>query len=165
MTLSFQVIDKAHDRRDFDCGKEPLNQFLRETARRNEGTITSTRVLVDLNAETTIIGFHTLTYCEVDAPLKSPLNKYPHPLQGMKLARMAVDTRFSGNGYGVMILVDAIKRTCHAHEIAPLLGLFVDSKDQDAKRFYEKYGFNAVNDEELYLWLPIQDCLEVGKSL
>jgi len=42
------------------------------------------------------------------------------------------------------------------------IGLFVDAKDQDARRYYEQFGFISLPSNELELFLPvkaIQDAL------
>ncbi len=39
----------------------------------------------------------------------------------------------------------------------------MDAKDDDSKRFYEKYGFipiDNVDGDPLALWLPIDQCIE-----
>jgi hypothetical protein len=36
------------------------------------------------------------------------------------------------------------------------IGLFVDAKDQDAKRYYEQFGFIPMPSDELELFLPVK---------
>jgi len=36
------------------------------------------------------------------------------------------------------------------------IGLFVDAKDQDAKRYYEQFGFVSLPSNELELFLPVR---------
>ena len=36
------------------------------------------------------------------------------------------------------------------------IGLFVDAKDQEAKRYYERFGFVALPSNELELFLPVR---------
>jgi hypothetical protein len=44
----FEPLSKAHDRESFDCGSEPLNRFLKQTARQHaERGISKTFVLVE----------------------------------------------------------------------------------------------------------------------
>ena len=45
------------------------------------------------------------------------------------------------------------------------LGLFVDAKDGNARRFYEKYGFVVTNrDKPLELFLPLKTILAALES-
>ena len=36
------------------------------------------------------------------------------------------------------------------------IGLFVDAKDQEAKRYYEQFGFVSLPSNELELFLPVK---------
>lgn len=44
------------------------------------------------------------------------------------------------------------------------MGLFVDAKDQQAKRYYEQFGFVALPSNELELFLPVKTILEALAS-
>jgi len=40
------------------------------------------------------------------------------------------------------------------------IGLFVDAKDEDAKRYYERFGFVSLPTNELELFLPAKTIQE-----
>ena len=40
------------------------------------------------------------------------------------------------------------------------IGLFVDAKDQEAKRYYEQFGFVPLPSNELELFLPVKTIQE-----
>jgi hypothetical protein len=40
--------------------------------------------------------------------------------------------------------------------VARGIGVFVDAKDQKAKRFYEHFGFGSLPSNELELFLPVK---------
>lgn len=47
-------------------------------------------------------------------------------------------------------------------------GCAVDAKDNDSKRFYEKFGFipnDDVHGDPLALWLPLEQCIEAVVAL
>jgi hypothetical protein len=44
------------------------------------------------------------------------------------------------------------------------IGLFVDAKDQDAKRYYEQFGFVPMPANELELFLPVKTIHEALTS-
>jgi GNAT superfamily N-acetyltransferase len=71
------------------------------------------------------------------------------------LARLAVDHREQGKGFGKALLKDAILRTMQAAEIAGLKLLLVHAKDEAAADFYRKHGFEPVLDDPLKLFLPV----------
>lgn len=51
--------------------------------------------------------------------------------------------------------MDAIERVRRIMEHAGVIGLFVDATDEQAARFYARYGFEAFADEALNLFLPV----------
>lgn len=153
------AISRGHDRSRFDCGVPELNTFLKSTARQHSDKgISRTFVLID-EGSTVIMGFFSLTLCEVIAE-KLPAGyakKYPHHgLPAVRLARLAVSRSHQGRKYGELLLSEAIHRTVLIADQAGGIGLFVDAKDDSARSFYERYGFVALPHQPLHLFLPIE---------
>lgn len=150
-------LSREHDRSGFDCGIPELDSFLKATARQHgEKGISRTFVLTD--GSPTILGYFTLTLCEVMAgnmPAKLS-GKYPsHALPAVRLGRLAVSRREQGKGYGELLLAEAIHRTALIAEQAGLIGLFIDAKNDKARSFYEHFGFIPLPNQPLQLFLPI----------
>jgi len=60
------------------------------------------------------------------------------------LGRLAVDLTFQGKGMGEVLLLDAMKKALDgSRTIAASTGLVVEAKNDNAVRFYRKYGFFA----------------------
>ena len=53
------------------------------------------------------------------------------------------------------MMVNAIERIIRVSEHLGIIGFFVDAKDQNAKAFYQQFGFIALPDNPLELFLPI----------
>ena len=154
------TLSRNHDRTGFDCGKPELNSFLRATARQHgDKGISRTFVLCEPGKPAIILGYFTLTLCEVrteELPERYA-KKYPaHGLPAVRLARIAVARKFQGKGYDGLLLADAIQRTVFVAEQAGVVGLFVDAKDESARRFYKKFGFVALPGHALQLFLPLE---------
>ena len=168
MTLEIVTLSRAHDRNRFDCGKEALNTFLRHTAREQAGSqLSRTRVLCDSTMPDTILGYCTLAFCEIetDPALRSRYRTYPHPLPALRLARLAIDLRWQQQGYGGLLVVDAMKRCLRAAEHGGLVGLVVDAKDDSAAPFYRKLGFSPLQRNPLTLFMPLGTCEKaLGKN-
>jgi GNAT superfamily N-acetyltransferase len=150
-------LDRGHDRSGFDCGVPELNTFLRTTARQHaQKGISRTFVLTD--GTPVIHGFFTLILCEI-IPKSLPAvyaRKFPsHSLPAVRLARLAVSRKYQGKRFGELLLAEAIHRTALVAEQAGVIGLFVDAKDDAARRFYKRYGFMAIPEHPLQLFLPI----------
>jgi hypothetical protein len=74
-------LSRHHDRSGFDCGVPELNSFLKATARQHgDKGISRTFVLSDPARPATILGYFTLTLCEVmtDHLPSAYAKKYPH---------------------------------------------------------------------------------------
>lgn len=154
-----ELPEKCHDRDGFDCGNEALNQFLRQTARQHiQKGISRTFVLVETESPNIIIiGFFTLSLCEVQSARFSPqlAKKYPLKVPGVKLARLAVVRTSQRKGIGGILIVEAMQRAVIVAENAGGIGLFVDAKDTAAKTYYESYGFTSLQDNPLVMFLPL----------
>jgi ribosomal protein S18 acetylase RimI-like enzyme len=159
-----ELLNKSHNRDLFDCGSEALNQYLKTIARQHtEKGISRTFVLTDSENPKIIIGFFTLSVCEVHANKLPPnlAKKYPLQVPGVKLARLAVDKESQRQGIGEILVFETIKRTYIISENVGIIGLFVDTKDELAKTYYQQYGFTSLADNPLEMFLPLQTIGEI----
>ena len=160
-----ELLTKSHDRDGFDCGSEPLNLFLKQTARQHaERGISRTFVLVDEDAPAPkpIIGFFSLNLCQIKSESLSPpeAKKLPRDVSGIRLGRLAVAKTYQRQGIGKILLVAAMGKFIEIFNAAGGIGLFVDAKDQEARRYYEQFGFVALPSNELELFLPVRTIQE-----
>lgn len=158
-----------HDRDGFDCGSEPLNLFLRQTARQHAHRgISRSFVLVDENAvpPKPILGYFALNLCQVKSASLTPqeAKKLPRDVSGVRLGRLAVSKTHQRQGIGSKLLVAAMGKFMEIFHTAGGIGLFVDAKDQDAKRYYEQFGFTSLPTDELELFLPVKTIQEALAS-
>ena len=161
---------KFHDRDAFDCGSEPLNLFLKQTARQHAVRgISRTFVLVEEAASQSkpILGFFALNLCQINSESLSAeeSKKLPRSVSGVRLGRLAVAKDMQGQGVGKVLLVAAMEKFIEIFSRAGGIGLFVDAKDQRAKRFYEHFGFVSLPSNELELFLPVATIQEAVKVL
>ena len=160
-----ELLAKSHDRDGFDCGIEPLNLFLKQTARQHaERGISRTYVLVDENAVAPkpIIGFFALNLCQVKSETLSPelTKRLPRNVSGVRLGRLARAKQFKGQGIGDILMVAAMEKFIEVFNLAGGIGLFVDAKDQKAKEFYAHFGFVSLQSNEFELFLPMKTIQE-----
>jgi ribosomal protein S18 acetylase RimI-like enzyme len=164
-----ELLAKFHDRDGFDCGSEPLNLFLKQTARQHaERGISRTFVLVDEDASDPkpIVGFFSLNLCQIKSESLSPAEarKLPRDVSGIRLGRLAVAKACQRQGIGKTLLVAAMQKLMEIFNTAGGIGLFVDAKDQEAKRYYEQFGFVSLPSNELELFLPVKTIQEAWLS-
>ena len=148
-----QLLDKKHNRNDFDCGKELLNNYLKYQAGQDvKRKLSACLVLPEM--ETNLIqGYYTLSNNSI------PLNSFPEQIRKKLpdsyvsipttlLGRLAIDKSYQGKGIGKILLIDALKRS---YEISKEMGSFaivVDPIDRDAEAFYKKYDFISLPDSQ-----------------
>jgi len=160
-----ELLAKSHDRVGFDCGSEALNTFLRQTARQHaDRGISRTFVLVDedTTAPKPILGFFSLNLCQLKADDLPPADakRFPRTVPGVRLGRLAVAKELHRQGIGKTLLAAAMGKFMEIFNTAGGIGLFVDAKDVEAKRYYEQFGFVPLASNELELFLPVETIRE-----
>ena len=147
----------SHDRQGFDCGRQELNDWLRQVARQHQDKgLSKTFVAVRDDAPEHICGYYALTLAEMEnrhLP-ETWRKKLPRRIPGVRLGRLAVDQRYQGKGLGELLLVDALTRARRIYTEADSIGLFVDAIDKRAADYYRRFGFQAAPDNTLLLFLP-----------
>jgi GNAT superfamily N-acetyltransferase len=149
----------SHDRQGFDCGRQELNNWLRQIARQHQDKgLSKTFVAVRENAPERICAYYALTLAELENRHLPDAwrNKLPRRIPGVRLGRLAVDQRYQGKGLGELLLVDALTRAQRIYKKAGGIGLFIDAIDEQAADYYRRFGFEAVPDNPLLLFLPAQ---------
>ena len=71
------------------------------------------------------------------------------------LGRLAVDRRQQGKGHGRFLLADALHRAAKS-EIASF-AVIVDTKDENARRFYERESFLLFPEQPMKMFRPMAD--------
>lgn len=151
-------IAKEHDNSTFDCGSEPLNEFLRRHALVSHLSRASWTYAALRGKR--IIGYYTLangsvSRDEVPARVAQGLGKYPLPIT--LLARLAVDVSEKGQGLGKGLLKDAVLRAYQASDLVGSRAIVTHAKDDVAKAFYEKFQFTPSPLNEFHLYLLMKD--------
>ena len=163
-----EPLGKSHDRDGFDCGSEPLNLFLKQTARQHaDRGISRTFVLVEEEAAPKPIpGFFSLNICQLKSETLSvaEARRLPRDVSGIRLGRLAVAKAQQRQGLGKMLLVAAMGKFLEIFNTAGGIGLFVDAKDAAARRYYEQFGFIPLPSHELELFLPVRTIQEALAS-
>ncbi len=152
--FTIEKLARHHAVDDFDCGEEALNRFLIRFAFANQQANAS-QTYVGL-ADGNVIGFYTLVVGEVsfdDAParLKKGLARHPVPL--MLIARLAISLTWQRKGVGAGLLRDAMWRTKQAASIVGIRALATHAKNENARAFYEHFGFVQSPTDPLHLFI------------
>lgn len=152
------LLTKYHDRSAFDCGVPALNEYLKRYALQNQRK-NAARTYVATRGNR-IAAYYTLAYGSVagdEAPPSVQAGLARHPIPVILLARLAVDLTEKGQGLGAGLLKDALLRTLQAAEIAGLRAMLLHAKDDAARSFYEKFGFEPSPTAPYHLFLRVSD--------
>lgn len=156
-----ELLAKHHKRENFDCGERSLNEFLQKYARQNNEKGFGRTFVAALPGETEVLGYYTLSTGSVSfeiVPEKLP--RYPIPT--VHLGRLATDLKMRGQGLGELLLIDALERTVLVAEELGIYAVELFALTDKAKRFYLKYGFIELLDDEKHLYLPIETLKRSG---
>ena len=168
MKLLFRKVSRDFARDDFDCGTENLNDFLKRYALQNlKKNINVTIVAVSEENPRKILGYYSVSMAQVNFEnlpdgLAKGIPRYPVP--AMRIGRLAVDRAAKGAGLGGELLRHAL---CRALELSREVGtcvVLVDAIDENAQRFYKKYGFVSLVDLPLSLLLPMETIAEARRK-
>ena len=145
-----------HEREGFDCGRQGLNDWLRQVARQHQDKgLSKTFVATAEEMPDRICGYYALTLAELENRhlQQAWRKKLPRRIPGVRLGRLAVDRQYQGKGLGKLLLVDALGRAGRIYREAGGIGLFVDAIDEQAAVYYQRFGFAASPDNPLLLFL------------
>jgi predicted N-acetyltransferase YhbS len=151
-------LSPEHVLESYDCGKPDLNDWLLRHARQAQASGSAkTFVVTQANQ---VVGYFSLTVGQVDtldAPerIRKGMGQYPIPV--VILARLAVSLQCQGRGIGVGLLQDAIRRTLAIAEQAGIRALLTHPIDDEATRYYTRFGFVASPLRERQLLLLLKD--------
>jgi GNAT superfamily N-acetyltransferase len=163
--LRVEKLRRDHAVDAFDCGRDELNRFLIRFALPNQQANAS-QTYVGLSGDT-VIGFYTLVVGQVtydDAPERLTKGLARHPVPIMLLARLAVGVDRQGQGVGAGLLKDAMLRTLRAADIAGIRAFAVHAKDEDARRYHERFGFVASPSDPFHLFVLIKDLRRITQG-
>jgi len=152
-----------HRLEGFDCGKPTLNHWLFHHARQAQ-TSGSARTFVVADEENRVSGYVSLTVGQVDTVeaqerIRQGMGRFPLPV--VILARLAVLRENHGRGLGVGMLQDAIRRTLVIAEQAGIRAILTHPIDEDAARFYTRFGFIASPLRQQQLLLLLKDARKI----
>ena len=166
--IRLEPLTGRHARDEFDCGAEPLNRWLAQTALQHQVKgISRTIVAISCDesvedasvnvATPRVLGFYALAagFVLTDELPPAASKRYPRQVPITRLGRLAIQKDLQGQGLGKLLLTDAIVRARGAAQAVGSAGIFVDAKDANAARFYGAYGFQACLDDPLKLYLAM----------
>lgn len=156
-----EKLTVSHDVSQFDCGEPALDSWLKKRALQNEETGASRTYVLRAGQE--IAGYYALatgaiSHAEVAGRIRRNM---PDPVPVIILGRLAIASKFQGRGIGAALLRDAVLRIVQAAEIAGIRAILVHAISDQAKRFYEKYGFIPSPADPVTLMITVAEAARI----
>lgn len=158
--LSVVKFDKSFDRESFDCGVAVLNDFLKTRASQYIKRYEAVVYCAFDDQTQKIAGLYTLSntaICQADDPVLLKKQHPTAPIGCVLIGRLAVDKHYQGMGLGSDLLIHALRTTKTLADMVGIAYVVVDAKDENAKRFYEKYGFKPISTNPMRLCYPVKN--------
>jgi GNAT superfamily N-acetyltransferase len=162
-------LSKDHVLEQFDCGKEPLNNWLKKHALQSDGAQhTKTMVIAE---DKIVIGYYSYNVISVEhedsTPERVKKGLAKHPIPVFLIARLAIDKKHQGKGLGARLLRHALRGAAGIAadpEGVPIRAVIVDAIDEEAKVFYSGFDFVPFPADALRMWLLMKDLVKTLRA-
>lgn len=158
-------LTEHHVTDGFSCGIDSLDQWLKRRSLKNQIQGAS-RTYVVCN-ETRVVAYYALASGAVtstDATGRFRRNM-PDPIPVVVLGRLAVDQTLHGKGFGRSLVRDAGMRVIQAADAIGIRGITVHALSDEAKRFYERVGFEPSPLDPHLLMITLADLVDANGAL
>ena len=151
-----EPLAASHRLDDFERGEAVLDDWLKRRALANQSNGAS-RTFVVTDQDGRVRGYYAMAAGAVSHQLATSgvRRNMPDPVPVMVLARLAVDRRVQGQHLGASLLQDAVNRAVAVSQNAGVRALLVHALHEQAKQFYEHYGFQPSPAHPLTLMLRL----------
>ena len=151
-----EPLSAEHRVHAFGCGESVLDEWIRRRALANQSSGAS-RTFVVTNADREVMGYYALAAGAVahQEASRAIRQNMPDPVPVMVLARLAVDARAQSMKLGAALLQDAVQRCVLVSQNTGVRALLVHALHDQARRFYEHYGFRASPAHPMTLMLRL----------
>lgn len=158
--LAPERLHARHDVSRFLNGKHPsLDSWLRDRALASEGMSARTYVVCARDDPERVVGYYALSTAmeqRIALPNAKLRRAMPDQVPLLLIGRLAVDRQYQGRGLGADLLSDGVRRCLEVSEIAGIRAIITHAIDDDAVRFYQRYGFINCPLGERVMLLPIE---------
>ena len=110
-----------------------------------------------------VVGYYSVSMDKIEfqslpEQYRRGLPRYPVP--AMLIGKLAVDRSMQGRGLGKEMLIDAFGKAVRLSSQVGVFAVTVDAFNEQAKKFYLKYGFIPFEDNPLSLFIPMSTVSE-----
>jgi predicted N-acetyltransferase YhbS len=156
-----EPIRAEHELSTFDSGVPALDDWLKRRALANEIAGASRTFVACIGPR--CVGYYSLAAASVVHAVATPRAKrnMPDPLPAVLLGRLAIDRTWQRKGLGGDLLQDAVLRVAGAAETIGVRAMLVHALSDEAKAFYQRFGFRESPIEPMTLMITIEEVLRL----
>jgi ribosomal protein S18 acetylase RimI-like enzyme len=160
-----EPLGPHHDRASFSCGEPTLDHYLQRQASQDiRRRVAQVFVLIG-DTSALVAGYYSVSaasFERTELP-EAQAKKLPHyPVPAAILGRLAVDRGYQGRHCGETLLLDAVRRVIRAGDAVAMHAVIVDALNDNAARFYARYGFVPFAGDPHRLVLPLDTFIKAG---
>ena len=166
--ISIEPLDPAkHDRANFGCGTQRLDNFLKRTTRKHQAGEFTRVWVATARRQAGILGYyavnaHSLEGYDLPANLTRNAPRFGG-IPAIYLSMIAVDLRYQGQGLGRIFLADALSRAVAAADHVGVKAVILDVIEdggpvvtEKRRAFYAGMGFQSLPTRPLRMFITIE---------
>lgn len=165
--LCISPLEKDHDRRGFECGFNPINNFVINNVRKDNEAFKIRAFVLHEPGSNLVLGLYCLTVTTLEpSEVDEVGEKKFERAKAVPLAYLtciAVRSEHIGHGFGWRLMQDAIARTLAISQHVGIYGLFLEARSEELAVKYEGYGFERFEDGGLEMFVPLRTLLEAAQ--
>lgn len=156
-----EKLSSGHSLSGFQCGEASLDIWLERHARAAAAAGSAqTFVVLDQAQGGRVVGYYALAVASIthsDATPRAAKGMPRHAVPALLLARLAVDQSVQRMGIGAFQLRDAMMRAINVSDEAGVRLMLVHAVNDQARQFYERFGFERSPTDPMNLQMIIKD--------
>lgn len=152
--MHFELLDKHHNRKGFDCGNQAINDYFHKMANQHaKKGIARTHLL--LNGQV-IVGFYTLSNTIIEN-MDKEISSYPNKIPAILIGRIGVDLSYQGKGMSELLLSHAIGKIKKLSFETGIAFIVIEAKTYKLAEYYQGFGFEVFPNNPLKLFLAVNE--------
>jgi len=162
--IKISLFDRRFDRTNFGCGEPSLDSYLRTQVSQDIKKKVASCFILHEEGSQEILGYYTLSTVsakldEIPEGFRKKIPRYSDIPMAL-LGRLAISQSAQGRKYGELLLVDACRRILETSDSIGIWAVAVEPLNEAARRFYERYQFEDLGENRMFLTL-----IEVSESM
>lgn len=161
-------LDESHLVSDFSSGEESLDQWLKRHALANQVAHSSRTFVLLEPGSPQVWGYYSLTVATIERAevTKGGRSGMPpaYDIPAVLLARLARHEKRRFEGYGQLLLADAVLRTLRMAQEAGIRLLAVHALNERARQWYLRHDFEQSPIDDRLLMLTVPDLISAWED-